>query len=278
MGGKNSKKPDLNMSTCGIYDVDQMFAAIADPLKNLNNTTKRLTRALKDFKRATGTHVLKRSEFKDSIIGMLYAYSAGSNGDFSKIGLKFLSSKPYLEVNRDSIRVEHRPISNTWDRVLAQLEETPEQLKELKGQIENFSEEAKEFPTKLKETNERQKLSLKQKFKAGRVIAKNSKRLSRSNIVIERTQRCLQEAQDALNEVIKLSAPDELAKIHEIGNNAHSQDVFNPLDIIVKFWPQKSRVSLKLNKPQKNKAEKNKAGEEHKAVEEHKTGEEKKSH
>mmetsp|Transcript_7380 Transcript_7380/g.7239 ORF Transcript_7380/g.7239 Transcript_7380/m.7239 type:complete len:231 (+) Transcript_7380:76-768(+) len=226
-----------------------MFYSVKDPIQNLHNVSKSLKRTIKYFTRAAGAHVIKHQTFSDALTMMLYCYSASTDGDFEKIHLRLVDYKPYIEVDKQGLKSDHYGIVDRWNDLVETLETAPNRLEELRPQLNDIIERIPNFPEEAKSGME--SLGPMDKLRATKCIAVNCNRLSGVKKVLEETKEVIENLNTAIKGLSERFATDEMAKTHVVGKAAFAANIFEPIKICAKFWPDKKKVDLKLDKKKK---------------------------
>ena len=140
-GGQKKKKIDFDMDNTHIPEFDSVFQGVAEPLETLRDTRHTFLKGKKELAEATGTHKrLKDGTLTDTIMGMLYCYSASTNGNLSEIEFRATKHAPFITVKKSSLRPEYHGIPSAFDYFIEKLAKVPEKLQPLLGQIKEAAE------------------------------------------------------------------------------------------------------------------------------------------
>mmetsp|Transcript_10532 Transcript_10532/g.10530 ORF Transcript_10532/g.10530 Transcript_10532/m.10530 type:complete len:257 (+) Transcript_10532:13-783(+) len=250
-GSKKKTKINIEMEVCGLVDIDNMFSAAAEPLATLDKVSHKLNKHIKKLKKATGCHIIKDATFKDALDSMLYCYSASTDGDFSKINLEITTEKPYVNIERHGLKTEHHIIADAWNDMLEAIEESVAKAAELPGQLKEFFEKIPDFPNQAKSALEN--ADFMDKAKGLKCSATNVSRLTAASKILNEFQKTITEVSQAAASFANKCGREEREKIEKIGKDAHKDKVYEPKDIIRKFWPDPTKIDLSLDKPPKPK-------------------------
>lgn len=140
-GGNKKKKIDFEMERTRIHEFDSVFEGVGEPLSTLLDTRKTMMKGKRELEEATGTRKrLKDGTFTDTVMGMLFCYSASTNGDLSELSFRSTKHAPYIEVKKSSLRPEFQKIPNAFEYFIEKLAKVPEKLAPLAGQIKDAAE------------------------------------------------------------------------------------------------------------------------------------------
>lgn len=132
-------KPAFNfrMELTHIPEYDTVFSGLSAPLTTLSDTSSSFSQAKRQFTITVGLYKrLREKTIPDLVLGMLYCYSASSNGDLSSLKFKATPSPPFYDVNKESLRPECRYIPNAFENFVKTLIQVPTRLEPLREQIE----------------------------------------------------------------------------------------------------------------------------------------------
>ena len=256
--GKSSSKKQkikLNIKWTGIYDIDELFRAAAEPLQTLHDVSSSITKSSKALKKATFTHVIVDCTLTDSIIGMLYVFSANSDGVIKHLEFMIESESPYIFINKKKLPVDVVNIYEAWEAVCSALKTAPGKLEDLSPQIQNLIEESKEFPDRAKDICTRNNLGPMDTLKACKRVMKNANKIANAKKVIEETRDMIQAMMKAI-EAIPNCYEQNKSRIETTGESAIKANLLLPKLIIPEYWPEKARVNMKLDVPPKPKTQK----------------------
>ena len=241
------KKVKLYMKSSGIYEIDELFTSVAAPLSTLNDVNDSLS--IEPLTKATYTYILNDVILIDGIQGMLYAYSAETDGDLKKLDFAFETSNPYIGVNRGSLSLSLRPISDAWNALATGIETAPDKLKPLPEQLRIAVEECKLIPDKAKDIMSSKGLNPMEMIKIGKSISKNVGRVTSAPSILDETNQILTDMKATMAVLPDKFNEGELEKIKAIGKKAKSENSVTPRDIVTKYWPDLTRVNLTLEHP-----------------------------
>ena len=178
---------------------------------------------------------------------MLHAFSAGADGELTRVGFELSSDTPYIKVDKDSLRPEHKEIAHYWNNLIEGLEESVPKLAELPDEISRLSEEAQSLPEKASESAQNNNLSVINKGKALMTVGENVKKLSAAPKILEEVtefqKKIISEIQVTVSG--KLKNEQVMNQIRDIGQEAYRAGVFSPELLITRFWPDQERVNRK---------------------------------
>lgn len=250
-GDGTKKQVKLYMKSSGIYEIDELFRSAAAPLSTLDDTNSSLSP--KALAKATYTYILNDLKLLDAIKGMLFIYSAESNGDLSSLDFKFDTSNPFIGIDRSKLPIALRPISDAWDNLVTGLETAPDKLKDIPDQLRVLAEEAKEFPEKAKDLCSSKGLGPMEVIKVMQNISKNVGRITGAKQVLEETNQTISELKDTLSRLQETFNEEEMEKIKQVGIKAKSENSTTPRAVITKYWPEQPRINLALETPPQSK-------------------------
>lgn len=247
-GSTRAKNPgEFEMEKTEVVDVDAMFEELAVPIRLLHHAYEGLSKALKDLKFTTGTHILKGHKVEDSIEGMLICFLASCDGDWDKLDIKFKNSSPYITLNRNDLNKIHVPIIEAWDKLVKNILDLPGELVGLTEEILNISEKVNTYPDRAKEAILNAGLNPLQAIKATKAVAVNLAKIAQSAKMLDECKKALSGTLEALSAVaIKLDSESEKTRLKKLGKAASALKIFDPKKIIENSWAEKSRVDLKL--------------------------------
>ena len=254
-GSKTHKKEKCNMDLekTGISDIDNIFDSIAAPMLTLAELNNLLKKGENKIKRRTHTYLLTGWTLEDSIIAILFAISAETNGDFDKAGLKFTPEPPFLNISKELVDKLFHEVVDAWDYLVEKIMDASAKLIELPGQIATIIQEAPGYNQRAKIAVENAGLNTAEKFKIGKVIAGNLHKITKANVVMEETKKILDNLTKVAKSLKEKFDNDGIEKIHAVGKEIHKSKVKDMREIIVNYWPDKTRVDLKLERPRKSK-------------------------
>lgn len=254
-GSKKGKKEkcDMTMELTGNADIDNLFANAAAPLATLAEVNNNLKKARNRLQRRTHAYLLNDCTLEDAIMAMLYGLSASTNGDFDKIDLKIDDDSPYVKMSKHKVEHHMHEVVEAWNYFAEKLVDSVKILADLPEQIKALVEECEGLQDKAKEVCTNSGMGLLDSAKAIKVIANNVLKISKAPTVLSETKK---EFEDLIHCCKHLNAKcdnEGRVKIHEIGKAIHAAKVVVMRDIVVNYWPVKTRVNLKFERPRKVK-------------------------
>lgn len=142
-GGHKKNKIDFEMERTRVHEFDSVFEGVAEPLSTLLETRNTLMKGKRELEQAAGTRKrLKDATFTDNVMGMMFCYSASTNGNLSELDFHCTKHAPYFNVKKSSLRPEFQKIPNAFEYFLEKLLKVPEKLSPLAGQIKDAAERA----------------------------------------------------------------------------------------------------------------------------------------
>ena len=234
----------LYIESTGIEEISEMFRAAAGPLSTLNDINNSLSST--PLKKATFTHILNDVQLIDAIQGMLYAYSAETDGDLSKLNFKIELETPYIAINKDKLPNELKHISDAWDEIVTGLETAPDKLKNMPGELQVILEESKAFPDKARDICSTKGLNPREIYKVVGSVSANMKKIAKAKQIMEKTFQTVEELKVTFLSLKERFNNDEMEKINEIGQKAFKENSKTPKEIISKYWPDAQRINHEL--------------------------------
>lgn len=236
-------KVNFDMEKTKVPQLDEVFDSAAGPLQTLKEVYDTLHKAIAGFETQTHAKLLKNHTVEDSIMIMLYCFSASSNGDFGKLEYRTSHDAPWIYVKKDSLEHQHWPITDAWWYFAVELEKIPGRLEPLAGDIRRIVETATGLKDSASEIVSNAGLSIFDAPKAVLNFTKNLDRLSSAPKFLEDTLKLARSTiESTTNLVNKLTNEAELNRIHDIGKKAHKEKVYNVDQIIRKYWPDQTRI------------------------------------
>lgn len=136
-GEKVKEKFDFRMTTTRIPEYDSFFSGVATPLRTLSEICETFSYSKHNFTTSVGVSKrINQKTIADAVMGMLYCYSASSNGDLESLKFKSMKTPPFYDVNKDSLRPEFRQIPANFESFVRTLTRVADRLDPLKDQIE----------------------------------------------------------------------------------------------------------------------------------------------
>lgn len=254
-GSKVGRKEKLkmDMEKTGISDVDDMFETAAAPLQTLAEVCNMLKKAENKIRRRTHAYLLTGCKIEDSITAFLYALSAHTDGDFDKVEFQLITDSPYLKVSKHKCDEELHDIIDAWNYLAEKIVDATVKMVELPGQIAKLVQDSPGFSDRANEAIKNANLNPFEAAKAGKAIACNIATISKANSVLSETQRLLAELTKAVQGLSHKLDHEGRQKIHAVGKEAHKSKVKSMREIVVQYWPEKTRIDLKLERPRKSK-------------------------
>lgn len=133
---------DLALEDTGDQRLDEAFRELQTPLLTLTEARIKLAKAMKDFAKEVGTHKqLANPTFFDSLMAMLFCFSASGEGLLENVDFAYSQSPPFIAVNTDLLYIEHRKIVPVWNHLVTLAHELPGQLKDLPELVQRAIQE-----------------------------------------------------------------------------------------------------------------------------------------
>ena len=142
---------DFDLKETGIARVDTLLRDARTILKILRRVQDSLTRAYARLQKITATVYLIEPTLKDSVMAMLFIYSASSRGHLERVGFEMGDKEPFISVCKDSLLPEHQDIAEAWNDFAAALTESGPKLATLKTQLTTL---VKNFVLSVKDIEE----------------------------------------------------------------------------------------------------------------------------
>lgn len=249
------KKVKINIKWTGVYDVDELFRAAVAPLQTLDDISKSLRKKSKNFKKSTFSHVIVNWTLTDSIYAMLYIFAANQERIVENLKLKIVTHSPFIKVKKSKLPHDVVKIYEDFKELVEVLISIPDQLIDLNPQIHHLVEEAKEFPDRANDIIKNISLGPMELVKANKRIMKNVQKISSSKAVLEGTSATINAFTKAL-ESFANTFESTLSTVEDLGKKARNDGILHPKELIPKYWPEQTRIDLKLNVPPKPKGHK----------------------
>lgn len=249
-------KVKLNIKWTGVYDIDELFRAAAAPLQTLDEINKALKKKTKHFKKSTFSHVIVDWTLTDSLFAMLYIFEANQEKIIENLEFKVVPDPPYLKINKHKLPHDVVKVYDDFEDLVQVLNDIPDQISELKPEIQNLAQESVEFPDKAKDICKNNNMGPTEIVKTSKRVGKNVQKISKGKTLIDE----ISETVKAMSECIQSFCRDHqlhLQGVEQLGSKARSENNLQPKQIISKYWPDPSRVNMKLDAPPKPKTQKN---------------------
>lgn len=252
--GLGKKKVTLQVDFCmeetGDTHYDSVFHELETPLSKLAKTLQRLTEALKEFQREVGIlRQLKCPTFFDSLMAMLFCYSASGQGSLEAVAFELVQTPPFIQVNSKLLYTEHRKMVSAWSRVVTLARKAPRKLEGLAPAVNSaLSEAAGDFYIGLpRESEPESSVSITDPFAQHmrRILASNYSKLHQALPMIEEIKAIahdINQTVDALPQILCDGQPAILA----IGQQAFVDQKLAPKDIVSLYWPTSRSQSAQL--------------------------------
>lgn len=228
------------MEETGDSRYDSLFQELETPLSKLAKTHYRLREALKNFQREVGTlRQLKSPTFFDSLMAMLFCFSASGQGSLETIDFELTSALPFIQVNTRMLYMEHRKIMPAWTRIVTQASKAPTRLAALVPIVESaLRETAGECHIGLPRESEPESSASVDPFEQHmrRTLASNSGKLHQAEWLVEEVKALaldINKTVEALPQILCDGQPAILA----IGQQAFVDQKLTPKDIVDLYWP-----------------------------------------
>lgn len=248
----SSKKKKLNIKWTGVYDVDELFRAAAAPLQTLDEIRTGLRKSTKRYQKSTFTHVIINWTLTDSLNAMLYIFAANQEMIKNHLDFNIVTHAPFLKLNKSKLPQDVVAIYDDFEALVEVLLKLPDQLQELVPQIQHLAEEAKEFPDKARDIIHNNNMGVIETAKALKRISKNASKISNAKTVVEETKNTLKSLMDSI-EAFCEKFDGSYDHIEDIGKQARNDGALHPKQLVPKFWPEPTRVDMKLDVPPKPK-------------------------
>ncbi|CAG9329100.1 unnamed protein product [Blepharisma stoltei] len=233
MGANNSSEyQEISISRCGVSEIDDNLQKVLSILNRLLRNLRDLEDYARLFKNSVGLPAKPESNLLDAIKLMVICYSASCGGDFSRINLIHIDSKPYINISKASLRREYWDIYDNWNNFCRLLEDTESLAKEqenMGGFDANFDFE---------------KLSGWHKTKLISWGLFNLNKIKKLESTIGNIDRFNANMKiDEIPSFISRIFESDYAEICEAGREAAREYMFNPKRICDKFLPRLKSIS-----------------------------------
>lgn len=254
-GSKSHKKEKLNMDMqkTDISDIDSIFETASAPLATLAEVNNMLKKAENKIRRRTHAYLVTGCSIEDSITALLYGLSATTDGDYDKIDLVVVTESPYLKISRHKCDEEVHDAIDAWNYLVEKIVDSAVKLADLPAQITQIVQDAPGFSDRATEAIKSSNLNAFESIKAGKAIASNVATISKATSVLAETTRLLTDLTKAVQGLSKKLDHEGRQKIHAVGKLAHKNKVKSMREIVVNYWPEKTKVDIKLERPRKSK-------------------------
>ena len=243
----------MDMEKTGVNDIDNIFDSVVTPLNTLAELNNLLKKGENKIRRRTHAYLLTACTLEDSITALLYAISADTNGDFDKAELKVTSDPPYLKVSKHHVDKQFHEAIDAWNYLVEKLIEATAKLADLPGQINTIVQEASGYSERAKTAIENAGLNAFEAVKAGKAIANNVSKISKATAILDETTKLLAALTKVVSGLTSKLDHEGRQKIHAVGKEINKSKLKDMREIIVQFWPEKTRLDLKLERPRKSK-------------------------
>jgi prefoldin subunit 5 len=254
-GSKKGKKErcDMTMEPTGNSDIDALFTNMAGPLTTLADVVNTLKKGENKMRRRTHAYLLKNCTLEDSVTAMLYGLSGETNGDFDKIELKIVVESPYIKISKHKVDEEYHEVIEAWNYLMEKLISATEQLAELPSKINDMVEEAKGLPDRAKTICETAGLNVIEMAKTIRIVTSNVGKVCSAPKVLAEAKTMFESLINTCKGLDSKMDHEGREKIHSVGKKIHEAKVRNMREVIVQYWPDKTRIDIKLERPRKGK-------------------------
>lgn len=253
--GESKKKIKLNIKWTGLYELDEMFRAAAAPLQTLDELSSSITDSSEVLKKVTFTHVVVGCTLTDSILGMLFCFSANFDGVLDALEFKIKNDPPYLGINKKKLPKDVVHIYEAFEDVVKALLTAPGQIQELQPQIQNLIEESKEFPDRAEVMCKNNNMGPMELIKTTKRVMKNVNKIANAKRVIDETV-AMSQAMMKTMESLNATYESNKDRIMDVGKSARKENLLHPKQIIPKFWIEPEKINMKLDVPPKPVAQK----------------------
>ena len=254
-GETRKKKLKLNIKSTGLTAIDELFRSAAAPLQTLHEVSSSVRKTKKSFKRITFTHVVIDSTLTDSIIGMIYCFSANTDGVLNSVEFELTEGPPYIGINKNKIPRDVVNIFEAWEALCDALYKAPGKLQELEPEIHSLVEESKDFPDRAETMCKTNNMGAMELLKALNIVRKNVNKIANAKRVIEETRAIILDLKKDIEGMTE-SFEKNKETIETVGKSAKKENLLHPMEIIPKFWPQQDKIDMTLNTPPKSQAQK----------------------
>ena len=255
-GSKKSKKDkvDMTMDPSGNDAIDALFTDMIGPLTTLADISNSLKKADNRLSRRTHAYLLTQCTLDDSVFAFLVGLSASTNADFDKIELKIETESPYIKISKQKVEPHMHEVVDAWNYLIEKLIEAGKSLVDLPGQIQDLVVASKDLTNRAKDICTSANMSIIETAKAIKVVALNAAKITKAPAVLTNTKECLEQLVCLLKYLHAKLDHEGREKIHTIGKQIHKDKVTNLRDMVVNYWPDKTRIDLKVERPRKGKA------------------------
>jgi hypothetical protein len=248
-------KVKLNIKWTGVFDIDDLFRAIASPLQSLNELSKSLRKRTKKFKKSTFSHVVLNWTLSDSLYSMLYIFEANQENIKENLDFKIINDPPYLKLDKNRLPHDLVKVYEDFEALMQVLIDAPDQLLDLKPQILNFAQEAVDFPDKAKDICKNCNMGPTEIVKTSKRVTKNVQKIMNGKTVVEETEENVRKFSECIQDFCR-SYDVYLPRVEELGRKARNDNCLHPKQIVTKYWPELNRIDLALDLPPKAKQKK----------------------
>ena len=136
------KRFDFTMEWTKIGEFDDVFRSVAEPLQTLVRETTTFNDGKRTLKMRVGTRKRLRDQtLADTLMAMMYCYSAQSNGDLTQLHFTKVKRSPFIDVDRSTLRKEFQPIPIAFETFVNRMTQVTERLEPLAHEITHAAEQ-----------------------------------------------------------------------------------------------------------------------------------------
>lgn len=232
MRKKRDEEGEFGLRASGDPRYDELFKGLEEPLSRIADVRNQLKQAHTAFQKAVGTFKQVRNPtFLDSLMAMLFCFSASGEGYLTNLNFKLTPTVPFFSLNENLLYREHRGIVPAWSRLVTLAEGIPGELRPLERRLEKAIEESaskRDLDFAGEESDGKLTHAL-------RTISSNHIKLAQMPSVLEELMVQSQEITDAI-----ATLPTLLSRSHMIlvavGKQAYVDQNIEPRDIVEKYW------------------------------------------
>ena len=240
-----SAPDEFILTNTGIASADTLLIRAQEYLNAFGHLRKALLEAYTRLQKTTSSALLINPTLEDTVMAMLYAYSASSGGNLQKVNFALDDSAPFIRVNSFALRPEHRRIAEAWEKFVAALEEAGPGLSQLEGA--RFVGASVATLKRIRE--ETRNLGLYARRRAVNAATANLKVLEQVPQLVETTVQLQAQLKTELYELVsgRLQDHETQLQIKNVGKNARATGIFDSQQLVTTYWPDSHQISLRAN-------------------------------